>query len=58
MNRPISPGLRKLKSLACATSSANLIDQQFLSDNGAAHYRHSSKFANKGPAPTSLDGKG
>ncbi|MEM5279334.1 hypothetical protein VSR17_30675, partial [Cupriavidus taiwanensis] len=27
LNRPISPALRKLKSLACATSSANLIDQ-------------------------------
>ncbi|WP_354687768.1 hypothetical protein [Cupriavidus necator] len=29
MNRPISAALRKLKSLACATSSANLIDQRF-----------------------------
>jgi tripartite-type tricarboxylate transporter receptor subunit TctC len=29
-----------------------------LGDKGAAHYRHGSKFAGEGPAPTGLDGKG
>ncbi|WP_247387820.1 hypothetical protein, partial [Ralstonia pseudosolanacearum] len=39
LNRPISPALRNPRSLACATSSANLIDQRFLNNNAKIRWR-------------------